>query len=302
MISDAEGRLEAILMRDLGASKVSFVRPEAAPAASENVLVVPLEDGPTVVATFNEPPADRDVRVRRMEMLVASFADLFRLPSHEPLRPKHAPPARSLAGELTALIGRAGALAAIVVDARSPVIWGSSEMEGPHDGEEETDGTKLYRKAARAGLHFETLISEPVLDTKETHEEDNGVSADREPHEDLTAEERAELWRRVLLVRNALSAVRALPHVANLHKGEHLYESVRAPEMNYVVRSFAMIYMLVVVFEKPFDEVRAYLTVVHALPTIERLVMALPPREPEPPVAGAGVMRAVKARRGLRRG
>ena len=58
-----------------------------------------------------------------------------------------------------------------------------------------------------------------------------------------------------------------------------------------MVRSFATIYMLVVVFDRPFDELRAERSVTHALPTIERLVLALPPMDPDPPVAGAGVMR-----------
>jgi hypothetical protein len=296
MMSGAQSRLAAILRRDLGASDVRFARGSDAPDASPSVLVCSVPSGVSVVAVFDEPPPDHEARARRMEMIVASFADLLGDAPPDAARHRHLSPARSLAGELTALAGRADALCALVVDAASPVIWGASDIFDVHDGdaagdEEETSGARLYRRAARAGLHFEELISEPVLDP-DAHE-----AADSAEPGSFTAEERAELWRRVLLVRNALSAVRALPHVASLHKGDHLHESVRAPEMSYVVRSFATIYMLLLVFERPFDELRAERSVAHALPTIERLVLALPPREPEPPMAGVGVMRMPRPRR-----
>jgi hypothetical protein len=295
MISDSEGRLAVILRRELGASSVDFVTAEEPPASSETAVAAEAPNGTWIVARFDEAPPDREAKLRRLEILVASFADLL-VP--EAARHKHAAPARSLAGELTALAGRAGALSALVVDARSPVIWGASDVFDAADDEvEETAAARLYRKAAHAGLRFTTLVSEPVLDTEGDHadsEDESGASTNEVPAAGggaLSAEERAELWRRVLPVRNALAAVRALPQVVGLHKGEHLHEAVRAPELSYVVRSFATIYMLVLVFERPFDELRAERSVAHALPTIERLVLALPPTEPTPPMAGVGVMR-----------
>lgn len=293
MISEAQSRLASILRRELGASDVRFERAAEAPPPSASVLSCAIPSGLTVVATFDEPPADHDAKTRRMEMIVASFADLLGEAPAEAGRARPPSPARTLAGELSALAGRAGAVCALVVDAASPVIWGTSDVfdpaeppGAPEPGQEDTPSARLYRKAAHAGLVFEELVSAPVLEPDAHRAAEEGASA-----ESLTAEERAELWRRVLLVRNALSAVRALPHVANLHKGEHLHEHVRAPELSYVVRSFATIYMLLLVFERPFDELRAERSVTHALPTIERLVLALPPREPEPPMAGVGVVR-----------
>lgn len=294
MTSDAEGRLSLILQRELGSSHVRFVRADEAPEASSSVLVCHVPSGPTVVVTFDEAPADHEAKARRMEMIVDSFADL--LTAHATDAARHhraAAPARSLAGELSALAGRAGAMAALVVDARSPVVWGASDLydAGDDDGGEDTDVARLYRKAAHAGLRFDDLVSTPLLDTEAHGAEGDDADESGPQSDELGPEERAELWRRVLLVRNALAAVRALPHVANLHKGEHLHETVRAPELSYTVRSFATIYMLLLVFERPFDELRAERSVAHALPTIERLVLALPPREPTPPMAGVGVMR-----------
>jgi hypothetical protein len=294
MNADAEGRLAAILCRELGAASVRFSRPEEAPEPSDRLLLCPIGDGPTVIATFDEPPADREAKERRMEMIVASFADLLAAAPGDAHR--HKAPARSLGGELSALAGRAGALAALVVDARSPVIWGASDLLEGHDDEaDETETTRLYRKAAAAGLHFKALVSEPVLDIEgDSSSRDLELSGEgpvAHDEDELSPEERAEFWRRVLVVRNALAAVRALPHVVNLHKGEHLHETVRAPELSYVVKSFATIYMLLLVFERPFDELRAERSVAHALPTIQRLVLALPPTEPTPPTAGVGVVR-----------
>lgn len=311
MMSETEGRLAVILKRELGAATVRFERGGEEPAASETRLTCAAPGGTVVVAEFDEAPADREARARRMEMIVASFADLLTdEAASSPGRPKHPAPARSLAGELTALAGRSGALCALVVDARSPVVWGASDVEDTLElGAEETEGARINRRAALSGLRFTALVSEPLLDI-EAHDEPalsgeivdehtaDGEKALAETGEvaALAAEERAEFWRRVLLVRNALGAVRALPHVANLHKGEHLHESVRAPELSYVVRSFATIYMLLLVFDRQFDELRAERSIGHALPTIERLVLALPPTEPTPPMAGVGVMRAPRRR------
>jgi hypothetical protein len=292
MISEAEGRLAAILRRELGAVDVRFLRGGEPSGPSETMLACPVPDGPVVVARFEEPPADREAKERRMEMIIASFADLLSSAPGDSARHRHGSPARSLAGELSALAGRAGALSVLVVDAASPVIWGASDIHDAHDeGVEETDSARLNRKAAHEGLRFTALVSEPLVDTESAHDSVASSGAENDSGEALTPEERAEFWRRVLLVRNALAAVRALPHVAGLHKGEHLHESVRTAELSYVVRSFATIYMLVLVFDQPFDELRAERSVTHALVTIERLVMALPPTEPTPPMAGVGVMR-----------
>ena len=305
MISDAEARLAAILQRELGAASVRFAAAGEEPEPSPTTLACTAGNGAIVVAEFASPPPDREAKARRLEIIVDSFAELFTPHPGEVARHRSQAPARSLAGELSALAGRAGALCALVVDARSPVIWGASDVydsaDPGTDAAEETPAAHLYRRAAHAGLRFTTLISEPVLDTEMSP--DSGSDAEIAAEmglstketaaagAELTKDERADLWRRVLLVRNALSAVRALPQVVSLHKGEHLHESVRTPEMSYVVRSFATIYMLVVVFERPFDELRAERAVSHALPTIERLVLALPPMDPDPPVAGAGVIR-----------
>jgi hypothetical protein len=104
-------------------------------------------------------------------------------------------------------------------------------------------------------------------------------------------------WARHLASRRVVPEVRALPEIESLHKGGHLLHMARGPSYGYVARSFAAIYVLVLVFDGPFDELRAKGAIAHALPTIERLVLALPPVDPEPPMAGAVAMRRRRPRR-----
>jgi hypothetical protein len=94
--------------------------------------------------------------------------------------------------------------------------------------------------------------------------------------------------------RRALHLVRSLPDLAALRKGKHLRYVERAGETLLIAHSFAGIYLLVVVFEAPFDELRAERAILEALPRIERLVLALPPLDPAP---HAGVMAMRRPRR-----
>lgn len=81
-----------------------------------------------------------------------------------------------------------------------------------------------------------------------------------------------------------------MPTVARLHKGGHLHATVREEDFGFIARSFATIYV-VLVFEGRFDELRAERGATQALPVIERLVLALPPIEPDPPVGTAAAVR-----------
>ena len=72
----------------------------------------------------------------------------------------------------------------------------------------------------------------------------------------------------------------------------------RQGEVPFVAHSFASIYLLVLVYESSFDELRAERAMVDAIPRVERLVLALPPLDPQPPFEGAG---AVAMRRPKRR-
>src|SRR5262249_33591382 len=93
----------------------------------------------------------------------------------------------------------------------------------------------------------------------------------------------------------AIADVRSLPEMPTLHKGGHLRHMESEPTFGYVARSFAAIYVLVLVYDRPFEELLAKRAITQVLPTIERLVAALPPLTPPPPPRGG---RARRARRG----
>ena len=80
-------------------------------------------------------------------------------------------------------------------------------------------------------------------------------------------------------------------HIARARAQAHESHAVRFThhdvQFGYLVRAFANIYLLVLVFEGAFSELYVESAVIHALPAIEQLVLALPPREP-PPAAGRG--------------
>ena len=107
----------------------------------------------------------------------------------------------------------------------------------------------------------------------------------------------ADAWARTIRARRAIADVRNLPEMASLHKGGHLRHTAEEPGFGYVARSFAAIYVLILVYDRPMDELTAKRAITQALPTIERLVAALPPLDPPPPTAGVAAMRGGRRRR-----
>lgn len=164
------------------------------------------------------------------------------------------PPGRSLHAALSWLAERATASDVLVIDAQSPVLWG-----------------------AAAGGTVPSLGPPPK----------NVVPLD--PTERSRASQAPP--PAPSLADRAIEAVRAMPTVARLHKGGHLHATVREEDFGFIARSFATIYVLVLVFEGRFDELRAERGATQALPVIERLVLALPPIEPDPPVGTAAAVR-----------
>jgi hypothetical protein len=164
------------------------------------------------------------------------------------------PVERCLRDELSALCARAGALNAIVIDANSPVEWGAARPQ-------EAIPLGPRTSPLSPGQEGDDARSEPDV---------------------------------AVVSRRALNIVRSLPELAELRKGKHLRHAERTGETPLVTHSFAGIYVLVVVFGAPFDELRAERAIFEALPRIERLVLALPPLDPAP---NKGVMALRRPRR-----
>jgi len=235
-------RLETLLQRDLGATVVELVAP-GEQATFE-------ADGATTVAA-------EVARGHRVVILLAEWpADLdvvarrldllvgsFRELLESAVGAGSRPAASEmLHRELVDLAGAAGAIDALVIDAQSDVVWGAAE----------SDDAEPYIVRALA-----EVIS-------------------------LAGQRLSELPPQLSASERALLAVRALPAMGNVARGASLAHHERESDTPLLARSFATIYVLVLVFSEPFDEVRAEREVQARIDVVERLVLALPPIDPTP--------------------
>jgi len=358
--------------KTLGAEDVHIIGEDEAPSRSDQALVCELPGGQLLSVSFQDPPANPESARRRLEMLVSAFESTL-ASADDP--PASTPKGRAVHGELLALVERAAALDAVVIDANSPVVWGSAFLELPGLLEESRapdNGIRIDRQSAAAKRYellerarelavrpFEALAVDPramMLVPREICEKHRviplfgggsglllamadptnlsaihevvlatGLEVEpcianerlirfvlawnhnpesrgnaRNPQASEQGDELArealaqrvlDRWMRHFAVRRAIQDVRAMSEMATLHRGGHLNRSIIEPEFAMVARSFAAIYVLIVVFRGPFDELRAKHAISQSLPAIESLVLALPPRDPPPSIAGAKAMR-----------
>ncbi len=270
-------RFLSLAKRELQAADVRLLEHgEAAPKAS-NTIVSRLPDGRHVVASFEEEPKERDVLERRLAMLAGTFAEALATPPSERTRARP-PVMSSLHEELRALRERARGADVVVIDIDSPVVWASASVGGRPRAR--TDS--VLRDVSEELRHEEPEApqeSGPLQDisTPSPLESSPMPSEDDDPHE-------PELTRR------AIAAIRRL-ELDRLHKGHHLRHAQQEND-HYLVLSFSGIYLLAVIFDAPFDELRAERAMQDSLPRIERLVLALPPLDPGPePMGGVVALR-----------
>jgi hypothetical protein len=377
--------------------------------ADDTTVRCDLPGGRRLVARLAAPAPDLPALQRRLELLAETFADLF--PRDQRARASRPPPARTLREELAALVHRAGASDALIIDAHSPVVWGSAgdapepepvSVETPlpppvsitpatmgdpqrvpqtppppsvappsagetprppaalhavgpedvaavqyglasaqgvrvdpvamgvvpravcarhrvlpiaRDGErlvlamaDPRDAEAIHDVVLTTGLDVDPVYAGDSMAAFFQHLDDGGdtrtydeVMAAIPPEVRAVRGDRARAardeWARTLRARRAIADVRTLPEMASLHRGGHLRHTAEEPGFGYVARSFAAIYVLVLVYENPIEELTAKRAINQALPTIERLVAALPPLDPPPPTAGAAAMRGGRRRR-----
>jgi hypothetical protein len=291
-------RLSTILQRELGAAGVRIVAPADGMDDEDNAISWDLARGRRLIVTFAEPPPDPEEVRAKLGALVGSFAELLAEAAAEVPRPRRAP-AEALNTELALLAGRSGAMSALVIDATSPVVWGASEgPSGSDDAEAEARVTAVFARARAEGVDWSNLLGRPAPPPgpgeprKEALEENGRRLRLVPPVNDfahLAAGDRELLARHAQLARAAIARVRRHPALGELHHGKHLHEAVREDGFGYLARSFATIYVLLLVYGGPFDELRAERAVLRALPSIERLVVSLPPDDRPPHKKGAVV-------------
>src|ERR1700733_6799687 len=118
-----------LVRRDLGADDVRVLEGPLPAVAAPNVIHAELADGRKLAVTFASAPPSREALVRRLDMLLLMFAQSIEDKPHE--RPVRTSTAHSLREELRVLVSRAQAVDAAVIDANSPVIWGSASTVLP---------------------------------------------------------------------------------------------------------------------------------------------------------------------------
>ncbi|GAC1519729.1 MAG: hypothetical protein NVS3B10_21330 [Polyangiales bacterium] len=322
-MDDVYERFLTLAQRELSADDVRLLAPGQSPPDAANVVLARLADGQHVVASFASPPKDADVLTRRLAMLASTFADALAAPTSE--RMKSRPPVViSLHEELKALAVRAQAHDVVVIDGDSPVVWGCASISASPRARSEMllrdvsdrELSAQDEPSAPAGLHAVPAsddsgpLQDPTAPTgilrmapppaesapllaslgDRLHESLHDAGHDHEPGAHDEAEE-PEVTRR------AIGFIRALPSLDLLHKGRHL-RHVSRDESFYLVLSFSSIYLLCLIFDGEFDELRAERAAQESLPRIERLVLALPPLDPDPqPMGGVVALRRPRARR-----
>jgi len=288
-------RLFALVKRELRADDVEVFAANHTMSEADNVVSARLPDGRQVAAVFGAIPVDREALARRLGVIVATFGQVFdddgeRRPSRPPSV------AISLHDELRALATRARATDAVVIDAHSPVTWGSAIERTPWREVPSTpDLHDALRELHRRRAELEEAMTGEVSVPPEPESKTGDVRA---PHQDVTsmseppppgAVDPDELTRRRELTSVALGEIRQLSGVESLRRGRAMRDAATRDDLGWVVHSFATIYLAVLVYDGPFDELRAQRAIHDALPRIERLVLALPPFDPEPQPMGAVV-------------
>lgn len=313
-MDEVSERFLSLAQRELSADDVRLLAPGESPPDAANVIVARLADGRHVVASFGAAPAEPEVLTRRLAMLAGTFADALAAPSKSRM-----PIVSSLHEELKALAVRARAHDVVVIDGDSPVVWGCASVPAKprarnemllRDVSTRELTTRDEPSAPGGGLHAVAASDDsgPLQDaTAPTgnlrmapppaesapmlshHEHEAHVHAHASGAHD--EKEEPEITRR------AIALIRALPQLDLLHKGRHV-RHVSREESSYLVLSFSSIYLLCMVFDGDFDELRAERAAQESLPRIERLVLALPPLDPDPePMGDVVALRRPRHRR-----
>jgi hypothetical protein len=281
-VSDASLlRLIEVVKRDLGASDAR-IEIGGEPPPEDQTVCIALRNGWRLVAVV-PPEGDGEEQRERMTSLADAFTGVLQQTY------RNAPaghPESALAVELAALAERCEALAAVVIDTRSPVLWGSSHS-GLAIG---SDVDHMCRAGSAVELALDSHSWQQVCELGA-----RGVSdaLRSESNDDSHTEAAARLaavasglaeesdWEREARLAAAVAQVRRKTpgHETAVAVGR-LIE--RGEAFGYLAHPAADVYWLVVVLDGAFSEIAVEGAVRKAEPRIQRLIETLPPVDPPP--------------------
>lgn len=244
----------------------------------ETHLIVPLADSQRLVVSWDRAPsAEQRAKAReRLSALIESFSPSVSRDAVTPsLRLVTSTAATNALDEALGLLARRSrAEEAMVVDHASPEVWGSSEV--PRDAMTVDDAVMLSRTAAGLASIGESLSDMVALDDNAVRDrlKARGVESLAEH-----THARSIAWARAMGPRASESIrLRAARAIAATRAMEH---GAPPPEdLWMLVRPFANIYRLVLLFDGPPSALHVEAALLKMLPHIERLVLGLPPRDP----------------------
>ena len=247
------------------------------------LLWAPLEDARRLVVAYAEPPADRAEAQARLDTLLSSFRETLAIPTEPPPRTPSALH-RELDQALATLADRTGAETVWIIDAQSPVLWGSSE---PHEPELDFEVMALCvradRQLAEVGLRWAELLAATSAENYEQLERVGLSGAALRAVQDvlILLRDRSEQGGLAAAGRRLRSA-RALVEIRQrmTHEREHARTELRGPEIQCFAHAIAGQYQLVLVFDESYSPLHAAGNVQRALPYIEHLLLSLPPVDP----------------------
>lgn len=274
-------KLLELIERDLGAREARLEFGGRPPQEPRSVSLE-ISDGWRLVVAFAEAPKERDGVLEKLKAFAGSFGEAPETPSVRPPAPEN--PTARVDETLAALAGQSHALAALVVDEQSPIIWGASlPREQLDELEDYFETGRAFAVLAAKGHDLWTTLSLSDQDLKDLlrafqPREQADVRAVVERLRRRHAEPERYPWRTDLLIARALTETSR--HIKTDNNNVRYIE--RQPNYGCLARAFASIYRVVLVFDHSFSELHAEGALVRALPRLERMVLSLPPVEPPP--------------------
>lgn len=251
-------RLLQLVCRELEAERAWI---EYGSEPPPNAVSAPVRDGWRLCATLPDPS---DTARGRLEELAASFDRVLLEAAAAAPTPATGPdPATPLREALDVLVDRTAAEAAWVIDERSPVVWGASSG---------ADWLTNIERAREIGRALGDASTEQVV---------HWVGGQQVPPPPAALQPHLPALAHALEDQRADRLLTLWAAVGRASDEPRPWSWQRDP-LHVLVRPFAAIYRLMVLFEGPFSPLHAETTIGRALPVIERLVADHPPIDPTP--------------------